>query len=216
MTVDDLARGLNEKQQVDAILLDFSKAFDKVPNQGLLRKLQHYGVRGNLQKWIEDFLSAKTQEVVIDGAKSTPSPVSSGVPQVTVLGPLLFLAYINDTSEGIQSTIKLFADDSLLYRKISSKRDCVEIQQDLDRLQEWEKKWQMAFNAEKCEVLCISNKKHPIQHNYFIHGQNFQKLATKTDSTDQFYLYIGNLFLAVAHEQTPHMARILSFEGCNY
>ena len=179
MTVDDLARGLNEKEQVDAILLDFSKAFDKVPHQRLLLKLQHYGVRGNLLKWIEDFLSARTQEVVIDGTKSTPSPVSSGVPQGTVLGPLLFLAYINDMPEGIQSTVKLFADDSLLYRKISSKRDCVELQQDLDRLQEWEKKWQMAFNAEKCEVLCISNKKHPLQHSYFIHGQ---KLATKTDS----------------------------------
>lgn len=179
MTVDDLARGLNEKQQVDAILLDFSKAFDKVPHQRLLLKLQHYGVRGNLLKWIEDFLSARTQEVVIDGTKSTPSLVSSGVPQGTVLGPLLFLAYINDMPEGIQSTVKLFADDSLLYRKISSKQDCVELQQDLDRLQEWEKKWQMAFNAEKCEVLCISNKKHPIQHSYFIHGQ---KLATKTDS----------------------------------
>ena len=71
------------------------------------------------------------------------------------------------------------ADDSLLYRKIGSKQDCVELQQDLDRLQEWEKKWKMAFNAEKCEVLCISNKKHPLQHSYFIHGQ---KLATKTDS----------------------------------
>ena len=81
--------------------------------------------------------------------------------------------------EGIQSTVKLFADDSLLYRKISPNRGCVKIQQDLDRLQEWEMKWQMAFNAEKCEVLCISNKKHPIQHNYFIHGQ---KLATKADS----------------------------------
>ena len=86
MTVDDLARGLNEKQQVDAILLDFSKAFDKVPHQRLLHKLQHY-------KWIEDFLYAITLEVVIEGTKSTPSPVSSGVPQGTVLDPLMFLAY---------------------------------------------------------------------------------------------------------------------------
>ena len=120
--------------------------------------------------------------MVIDGTKSTPSPVSSGVPQGTVLGPLLFIAYINDMPEGIRSThttVNLFADDIQLNRKICNKRDCVELQQDLDRLQEWEKKWQMAFNADKCEVLCIENKKQPIQHNYFIHGQ---KLATQTDS----------------------------------
>ena len=128
---------------------------------------------------MEDFLSSRAQEVVINGTKSTPLPVSSGVPQGTVLGPLLFLAYINDMTEGKRSTVKLFADDSLLYRKISNKRDCEELQRDLDRLQKWEKKWQMASNAEKCEVLCITNKKNPIQHNYFIHGQ---KLATKPDS----------------------------------
>ena len=81
--------------------------------------------------------------------------------------------------EGIRSIVKLFADDSLVYRKISNKRDCEELQQDLDRLQEWEKKWQMAFKAEKCEVLCITNKENTIQHNYFIHGQ---KLAIKSDS----------------------------------
>ena len=175
----DLSRGLNEKQEVDAILLDFSKAFDKVPHQRILLKLQHYGVYGNLLEWIKYFFSARTQEVVIDGTMSTPSSVSSAVPHGTVLGPLPYLAYINDMPEGIQSTVKLFADYSLLYRKISSNRDCVELQQDRERLQEWEKKWQMAFNAEKCEILCISNKKHPFQHIYFIHDQ---KLATKTDS----------------------------------
>ena len=84
LTIDDLARGLNDKQQIDAILLDFSKAFDKVPHQRLLLKLKHYGVRGNILSWIEDFLSARTQEVVIEGSKSTPSPVSSCVPEGTV------------------------------------------------------------------------------------------------------------------------------------
>ena len=125
-----------------------------------------------------DFLSARTQKLVINGTKSTPLPVSSGVPQGTVLGPLLFLAYINDIPEGIRSTVKLFTDDSLVYRKIGKKRDCEELQQYLDRLQEWKKKCFMAFNAVKCEVLCITNKKKQIQHNYFIHGQ---QLATKSD-----------------------------------
>ena len=86
--------------------------------------------------------------MVNDGTKSTPLPVSSGVLQGTVLGPLLFLAYIYDMPECIRSTVKLFADDSLVYRNISNKRDCEELQQNLYRLQEWDKKWQMAFNAE--------------------------------------------------------------------
>ena len=88
MTVD-LAKGLNGKKQVDAILPDFSKAFDKVPHQRVPLKLEHYGVFGNL-KWVGDFLTARTQEVVIDGTKSPPLPVPSGTPQGTVLDPLLF------------------------------------------------------------------------------------------------------------------------------
>ena len=103
----------------------------------------------NLQRWIEDFLSARSQGVVIDDTKSTPSPVPSGVPQSSVLGPL-FLACINDMPASVWSTIKLFAEDSLFYRKLTNPRDCAcSNQQDTDWLQEWEKKWQMAFNADK-------------------------------------------------------------------
>ena len=101
-------------QQIEAILLDFSKAFDRVPHQRLLLKLKRYGVRENILSWKDDFLSARTQEI-IKGSKSSPSPVTSGVPQITVLGPLLFLAYINDMPECVKSEIKLFVDDSLLY-----------------------------------------------------------------------------------------------------
>ena len=78
LTINDLARGLNDKQQTDAILLDFSKVFDHVPQQRLLLKLKHYGVRGNILSWIEDFLSARTQEFIIEGSKSSPSPVTLG------------------------------------------------------------------------------------------------------------------------------------------
>ena len=179
LTIDDLAKGLDDRQQIDAVLLDFSKAFNKVPHQRLLLKLKHYGVRGHLLEWIGDFLSARTQEVVIEGQKSSPSPVTSRVPQGTVLGPLLFLAYINDMPECVTSKIKLFADDSLVFRKVQQSSDCRALQQDLDNLQQWEQKWQMSFNADKCEVLRITNKRRPILSDYYIHNQ---KLAIKTDA----------------------------------
>ena len=179
LTINDLSRGLNDKQQIDAILLDFSKAFDRVPHQRLLLKLKHYGVRGNILSWIEDFLSARTQEVIIEGSKSSPSPATSGVPQGTVLSPLLFLAYINDMPECVNSDIKLFADDSMLYRRIRNDADCHQLQEDLDKLQEWEQKWQMGFNADKCEVIRIINKKRPFCSDYTIHNP---KLNVKTEA----------------------------------
>ena len=175
----DLARRLNDKQQIDAILLDFSKAFDRVPHQRLLLKLKNYGVRGNILSWLEDFLSARTQEVIIEGSKSSPSPVTSGVPQGTVLGPLLFLAYINDMPECIKSEIKLFTDDSLLYRRTHNNTDCHQLQEDLDKLQEWEQRWQMGFNADMCEVIRINNKKRPLCSDYTIHNQ---RLNVKTEA----------------------------------
>ena len=185
LTIEDLARGLNDKQQIDAVLLDFSKAFDRVPHQGLLLKLKHYGVRGNILSWIEDFLSARTQEIIIKGSKSSPSPVMSGVPQGTVLGPFLFLAYINDMPECVKSKIKLFADDSLLYRRIKNIADCHQLQEDLNKLQEWEQRWQTGFNADKCEVIRITNKKRPLCSDYTIHNQ---KLNIETEAK---YLGLG-------------------------
>ena len=100
-----------------------SKAFDKVPHQRLLEKLQHYGIGGHLNDWVADSLRDGQQEVVLEGAHSSPTQVTFGVPQGTVLGPLLFIVYINDMPEGINSTVRLFADDSLVYRINRSKED---------------------------------------------------------------------------------------------
>ena len=108
----------------------------------------------------------------VDGSLSESKPVLSGVPQGTVLGPLLFLIYINDISSQLSpgTTIRLFADDSLLYRTINSIEDTEALQRDLDTLQKWESLWKMEFHPQKCQVLRITNKKNPIVTNYFIHN----------------------------------------------
>ena len=141
ITVQDLAQGLRNKQQIDAVILDFSKAFDKVPHRYLLLKLVHYGVYGPTLSRIGDFLTNRTQRVMLEGTLSEAAPVTSGVPQGSVLGPLLFLCYINDLPDCVSSHIRLFADDCLLYRTINAQHDGVILQEVLNMLQQREAKW---------------------------------------------------------------------------
>ena len=119
--------------------MDFAKAFDKVPHKRLLYKLNYYGIRHNTLKWIEAFLTDRTQTVVLNGTSSTSVPVTSGVPQGTVLGSILFLVYINDFPEYLnRSKLRLFADDSIIYRDITSQEDCHKLQTDLNAAARWE------------------------------------------------------------------------------
>ena len=121
---------------------------------------------------MQSFLSDRSQNVLIKGQASESSPVISGVPQGTVLGPLLFLLYINDMPMKVSSTARLFADDSLLYLRIGSSQDSISLQEDLDRLQQWEKEWQMSFNPTKCVVVRITRKRDPINASYKIHNRD--------------------------------------------
>ena len=136
--VNDLAKSLNEGQQVDRILFNFSKAFDVACHQKLLLKLHNYGIRVKNLKWIENFLKNQTQGLVVEGAISSVAQVTSGVPQGSVLGPFLFLVYINDLPLVVSSTIGHFADDAYIYQAIKSKEDTIALQRDLDALGKWE------------------------------------------------------------------------------
>ena len=151
-TVHDFAYSLNDGKQTDAIILDFTKAFDKVSYKHLCTKLRYYGTRGPTLDWINDFLSNRSQQVILDGCSSESLPVTSGVPQGTVLGPLLFLCYVNDIPDCVSSNICLYANDILLYRTINTIDDCIQLQDDLYALQQWEKRWQMHFNPMKMQI----------------------------------------------------------------
>ncbi len=166
---DELLKSLDKGKQHDLANLDFSKAFDKVPHQRLLTKLHHYGIRGQTLEWIRAFLTDRTQRVAVDGAISDPAPVVSGVPQGSVLGPILFLVYINDLPLKVSPKTRLFAD-CVVYREISSERDCEVLQDDLRRLWDWEKLWGMSFNPEKCCILRVCRKRSPILYSYTLKG----------------------------------------------
>ena len=166
----DLASTLDKGVQTDMVVLDFSKAFDRVPHRRLLRKLHHYGIRGNTHQWITSFLLGRIHRVTVEGCSSDSVPVVSGVPQGSVLGPLLFLLFINDLPDKIISKTRLFADDCIVYRPIYDKNDCAVLQQDLDALAEWESKWGMEFHPQKCSVLRVSRSRSPIIHSYKLKG----------------------------------------------
>ena len=117
-----------------------------MPHKRLLSKLKSYGIQGKILRWIKSFLSNRSQKVVVKGVLSDSLPVLSGVPQGSVLGPVLFLIFINDLLEGIKSLGKLFADDSKIFRKITSEQDRIILQEDLIKLQEWSSKWLLQFN----------------------------------------------------------------------
>ena len=113
--IDEIQRSMNIQQQTDLLFIDFSKAFDIVPHGRLLNKLKFYGVRGSLFWWISSWLTERYQRVMVDGKSSSATAVKSGVPQGTVLAPLMFLVYINDINENITSSVRLFADDCVYY-----------------------------------------------------------------------------------------------------
>ena len=151
--LDAWTRELESANPVDVIYLDFRKAFDSVPHLRLLRKLQSYGISGKLLDWIRAFLIGRKQQVVLDGHQSEWADVASGVPQGSVLGPLLFLIYVNDLPENVHCDVKLFADDTKMYSCVSSAIEASLLQSDLDVVASWSAKWLMPFNQSKCKVL---------------------------------------------------------------
>ena len=139
-TLDDITRMLDDGFPVDEIFLDFKKAFDKVNHNGLLYKLNEMGIKDKTLMWIKSFITNRKQRVRVNGSYSLWAEVTSGVPQGSVLGPILFIAFINDLPGKINNNCKLFADDSKIYGKAESSHDRSTIQEDLNRCYDWSTK----------------------------------------------------------------------------
>ena len=168
--MEDWTSALNSGKQVEVVYTDFAKAFDKVPHQRLLTKLRSYGLDDKLISWIRDFLCCRTQRVRIDGSYSNPLPVKSGIPQGSVLGPLLFVIYINDLPDVCHDlcSLFLFADDAKLYKVINQRDDLTLLVTACQALLEWCDKWCMKLNTDKCKALTLGKSK----------AQNFNTIAT--------------------------------------
>ena len=149
---DDVSKNLEEGKQTDVLVMDFAKAFDKVCHSLLLHKLDHYGIQGKTNRWIQAFVSGRSQVVATEGFLSDSVSVQSGIPQGSVLWPSLFLYYMNDIHEELKSTVRLFADDAIAYLVVDSDADCDTLQYDLDKLAIWEKtgRWSSTHLRARC------------------------------------------------------------------
>ena len=153
--LDRCADSISENKVVDVIYFDFAKAFDTVPHKRLLKKLDAYGIKGLELEWIKSFLSNRYQYVRVNDKLSKKVKVLSGVPQGSVLGPLLFVIYINDLPEVTAAEMFLFADDTKLVEEINNVQDAISLQQDIDAMEKWSKDWLLRFHPDKCHVLTL-------------------------------------------------------------
>ena len=164
---------------VDVIYTDFAKAFDKVPHKRLLKKLNSHGIGGKVWRWIESWLEDRQQRVCMDGVGSVWRRVTSCVPQGSVLGPILFLIFINDIDDGISNEILKFADDTKIFGKTSS-QDCRDsMQKDTQILCSWARDWQIEFNVGKCKSMHFGTKN--VLQDYKMNGQLLEKVTEEKD-----------------------------------
>ena len=196
------SEALSHNLPVDIIYLDLEKAFDKVPHHRLILQLQRYGISGKVLQWIKSFLSGRTQAVRVGGAISQEMPVTSGVPQGSVLGPVLFLIYVSDISSLVQNFVSLFADDTKLFSYLletlveNHQYSTESIQEDINAVAHWSEKMQMSFNIEKCHSLHLgsNNQKHQYtipkvtkattNSNYQAYDYTFHNLAQVSEEKD--------------------------------
>ena len=162
---NEFSKALDNGKEIRVIFFDISKAFDRVWHRGLIYKLKTFGIRGNILQWIENYLSSRKQKVLLNGKESNILSIKAGVPQGSILGPLLFLVFINDIVAEVDCSIKLFADDTSIYMIIDNPLlNAIQLNQNLNKIHNCSKKWLVNFNPQKTETLLISRKTFPTYH----------------------------------------------------
>ena len=212
---------------IDCIYLDLCKAFDKVPHKRLLSKLNSIGcVRGKLLEWMQSYLTNREMRTTIRGSHSSWMKVESGVPQGSVLAPVMFLIYVNDLPVGVDSYMSMFADDAKIMRQITSPSSCDQLQGDLDKIYDWSTKWKMEFNFNKCCVLEMGKSKNRPVGEYRM-GDNIINRAEKEKDlgviiqndlspekhinklVNGLYLMAGNMRVALTYLDEEMLTKII-------
>ena len=159
-------------KQTDAVYTDYSSAFTSVNHTLLLHKLHHsFRISGVAYDWLCSYLRDRTQRVVLNGKRSQWIPVQSGVPEGSILGPLLFACYVADIHHHIETNCIAYADDLKLYHRISSPADVLSLQSDLDRLHLWSNTWRLRLNPSKCKFISFTLRTSPVDAVYNLDGQ---------------------------------------------
>lgn len=179
---EDILNAMDDGNSVDAIYTDFAKAFDKICHKTLLLKLWHIGVHGDLFRWIRSYVERRSQSVVLGGYISQNMYISSGVPQGSHLGPLLFILYINDILKIFtHSNVLIYADDTKIYRVIREAMDCHLLQEDLKNFELYCKNNKLKLNIDKCYIISFTKKKNPLFYNYTLLGKPLTRVTQVRD-----------------------------------
>ncbi len=178
--MDKWTDALDAGLSIDTIYMDYQKAFDTVPHKRLISKLKSYGFNQQITNWVKSFLTSRIQQVVVNGKKSWWMNVTSGIPQGSVLGPVLFVLFINDLPETVSSEVFLFADDTKIFKVIKGNEDQKRLREDLNALNEWSEKWLLKFHPGKCKHMHVG-KSVPDSVTYSLNSTNLQSITQEKD-----------------------------------
>ena len=179
--LDEWTEALDNGTGVDCIYMDYQKAFDTVPHNRLVSKLSAYGTGQNMIKWIKNYLSGRMQQVTINGKTSEWHKVTSGIPQGSVIGPLLFITFINDLPDIVQSPVYLFADDTKIFRLIQNPEDRNTLQSDLTKLTDWTNKWLLRLHPQKCKCMKLGKSSNEGDHKYSLLNTDLEEVTEEKD-----------------------------------